>query len=85
MKIKESIIILSLTALLAACSSGGSVGEESAKHVAGEKISLSSGDKIIKNEENTSVEISHKLEAGQKELTVLSGSISLVKGNYSVE
>lgn len=85
MKIKESIIILSLAALLTACGSGGSGGEDSVNLGTGEKVSLSSGDKIIKNEENTRVEISHKLEAGQKELTVLSGSITLVKGNYSAE
>lgn len=84
MKIKTLAMIF-LIALLCSCGSGSSGGEDSVKVGAGEKVSLSSGDKIIKDQENTKIEISHKLEAGQKELTVLSGSISLVKGNYSAE
>jgi len=85
MNIKQFVLILFTAALLTACGSGGSGGGDSVKLGAGEKVSLSSGDKIIKDQENTKIEISHKLEAGQKELTVLSGSISLVKGNYSTE
>ncbi len=49
---------------------------------AGDIYTLSSGDTIRENDENTTIQITHTIETGVKTVEVLSGSITIIKGNY---
>lgn len=70
--------------LFSGCGSSDVTGDtESTTQVsAGGTYVLSSGDTIRKNDDGTEIQITHTLETGTKTVEVLSGSITIVKGNY---
>ena len=78
---KLTIVFILVLLIISGCSGGDFKASETVGE--GEIVKLEKGDSISKNSENTRVIIRHTLGTGEKELEVLSGSISLVKGFHS--
>ncbi|MDD2698386.1 MAG: hypothetical protein PHF17_06255 [Arcobacteraceae bacterium] len=70
--------------LFSGCGSGDVTGdsENTIQVSKDETYTLSSGDTIRENDENTTIQITHTIETGVKTVEVLSGSITIIKGNY---
>jgi len=48
----------------------------------GNTYTLASGDTIRQNDDNTTINITHTIETGIKTVEVLTGSITVIKGNF---
>jgi hypothetical protein len=70
--------------LFSGCGSSDVTGnsDNTMQVIQGETYTLASGDTIRKNGDDTVIEITHTIETGTKTVDVISGSITVVKGNY---
>ncbi|MDD2698090.1 MAG: hypothetical protein PHF17_04715 [Arcobacteraceae bacterium] len=78
-------LALFLSALMfSGCGSGDVTGDSNNTQIvrAGDIYSLTTGDTIKQNDDNTTISITHTIETGTKIVEVLTGSITIVKGNY---
>lgn len=82
-KIIQSALVISAL-MFSGCGDGDVTGDSNNTEVvqAGDTYTLSSGDTIRQNDDNTTINITHTIETGVKIVEVLSGSITIVKGNY---
>lgn len=58
---------------------------ERVEMVIGESVEVHEGDSIVKNSEDTVIEIEHTLEDDKKVVTLISGSATLIKGDYELQ
>jgi len=70
--------------LFSGCGSSDVTGDTDSTAIVtqGETYVLASGDTIRQNDDNTTINITHTIETGVKTVEVLTGSITVVKGNY---
>jgi hypothetical protein len=70
--------------LFSGCGSSDVTGDtdSTTQVTTGQTYVLSSGDTIRENEPDTEIQITHTIETGVKTVEVISGSITVVKGNY---
>jgi hypothetical protein len=80
-KVLNIVLFLVIAYAVAGCS-GNITGEVSESTVeTGDTMIVRSGDKIVKNSDDTEIIIRHIIENGTKEIEVISGSVTLIKVN----
>ena len=87
LKIKYLLLLsIILTLLLSACGSGSSASFEQVNETIQLEIGVaqevSTGDKLIEEEDNTTIKVVHELNNDIKSVTLLTGSAKLIRGNY---
>ncbi len=86
MKTIIKMILIATTMTLLGCSGdgGGSFAQsQKIELVIGEEITVEAGDKLIADE-NTVINVVHEVDATTKKVTLLSGTATLIKGDYVI-
>ncbi|MDF1884454.1 hypothetical protein JHD49_10920 [Sulfurimonas sp. SAG-AH-194-C21] len=50
----------------------------------GEVYTINDGDKLINDSNDTEIEVTHRVSSNTKEVKIISGSATLLRGNYEV-
>jgi len=85
--IKIAILLSALMIFFSACGNGGGAefaGQEEVAMVIGETLEVQSGDEIVPEDAQTNIKLTHEYGNPIKKVTLLSGSATLIKGNYEV-
>jgi len=85
--ISKSSIILTIAALFFSACNSESKFENTQEVITletGVPQEVFRGDEIINNEDNTTIRLSHTYGSDKKMVTLLTGSATLIKGNYEV-
>jgi|FLOH01.1.fsa_nt_gi hypothetical protein len=83
MKTIISIILLVTIFTFTACSGGGGSSSvvDATPLVIGEEITVEAGDQL-QTDENTVINVVHEVDSTTKKVTLLSGTATLIKGDY---
>lgn len=85
MKKTAAVLFVLAVFIISGCSGGSdSAGDNTSnRYVQGDIIKVDKGDKLIPKSSDAKIIIRHTFNNGEKEVEVLQGEISLLKGDYT--